>query len=245
MTAANIMKFDTIIVEIVENCQARLITLSVIWLCTSSTENFWSEFLVCEWKKSYPPVCDHSTLLWDLPEGHLILVPLTRPPVQKNLWPSLANKFLNSCSFDGLSRLIALIPLDLQKASPWLSVKSLQPILQLSKKFCPPNWWLGEFPPPHRPEDWAPNAGAAWPVGPRFPRNPPKKFPRNPNWGKGFADPVDTMRERTAAMAVMVEWCIFKGLWLYKSTWTPAINIKFMGAASDFHRTVGHFSNSF
>ena len=38
MTTANIMKFDSIIVEIVEDSQARLITLSIIRLCTSSTE---------------------------------------------------------------------------------------------------------------------------------------------------------------------------------------------------------------
>ena len=156
MTTANIMKFDSIIVEIVEDSQARLITLSIIRLCTSSTEIiFKSRLFFYDWYESHPPVWDHSTLLWDLPEGQLMLLPpnVTRPPVQKNLWPSLANRFLNSCSFAGLSKLTALIPLDLQKASPWLTVKSLQPILQLSKKFCPPNWWFGLFPPPHRPRN--------------------------------------------------------------------------------------------
>ena len=117
--------------------------------------NFQVKIIFYDWYESHPPVWDHSTLLWDLPEGQLMLLPpnVTRPPVQKNLWPSLANRFLNSCSFAGLSRLTALIPLDLQKASPWLTVKSLQPILQLSKKFCPPNWWFGLFPPPHRPRN--------------------------------------------------------------------------------------------
>ena len=92
---------------------------------------------------TYPPVCDHSTLLCLLPLGHLMFLPLTLPPVQKNLCPSLATRPLNSASLLGLSRLTDLMPLARQKASPWLLVKSLQPTRQLTRKFCPPNWWLG------------------------------------------------------------------------------------------------------
>ena len=59
----------------------------------------------------------------------------------------------------------------------------------------------------------APNAGAAWEVGPRLPRKPPKMLPRKPNWGAAAAGPrAATTAERTARL-----WdtgIMDRGLWL-------------------------------
>ena len=123
-------------------CQAGLVQLWNI---------MWSVDISIKVHTTDPPVWDHSTLLWARPLGHLMFPLLTLPPVQKNLWPSRATRFLNSASLASLSILRDLMPLARQKLSPCCLVKLLHPIFQLTRKFCPPNWWLGEWPPPHLP----------------------------------------------------------------------------------------------
>ena len=59
----------------------------------------------------------------------------------------------------------------------------------------------------------APNAGAAWEVGPRLPRNPPKMLPRKPNCGAAAAGPrAATTAERTARL--LDTGIMDRGLWL-------------------------------
>ena len=59
----------------------------------------------------------------------------------------------------------------------------------------------------------APNAGAAWEVGPRFPRKPPKMLPRKPNCGAAAAGPrAATTAERTARL--LGTDIMDRGLWL-------------------------------
>ena len=59
----------------------------------------------------------------------------------------------------------------------------------------------------------APNAGAAWEVGPRLPRKPPKMFPRKPNCGAAAAGPrAATTAERTARL--LDTGIMDRGLWL-------------------------------
>ena len=59
----------------------------------------------------------------------------------------------------------------------------------------------------------APNAGAAWEVGPRLPRKPPKMLPRKPNWGAAAAGPrAATTAERTARL--LGTGIMDRGLWL-------------------------------
>ena len=83
--------------------------------------------------QSYPPVLDQAILLCLLPEGQLIFLPLTLPPVQKNLWPSLLTRPRNSLSLAELSILTSLIPFARQNDSPPPWVKEEQPSLQLIK----------------------------------------------------------------------------------------------------------------
>lgn len=152
MVTWHIMEFHTIIIEVVEHGKTGLIPLSVVRLRSSSSETSRSQLTFSIiMLTTDPPVWDHSTLLWFRPLGHLMFPLLTLPPVQKNLWPSRATRFLNSVSLASLSMLRDLMPLARQKLSPCCLVKLLHPILQLTKKFCPPNWWLGECPPPHLP----------------------------------------------------------------------------------------------
>ena len=59
----------------------------------------------------------------------------------------------------------------------------------------------------------APNAGAAWEVGPRLPRKPPKMLPRKPNCGAAAAGPrAATTAERTARL--LDTGIMDRGLWL-------------------------------
>ena len=63
---------------------------------------------------------DHLTLLYLLPLGHLMFLPLTLPPVQKYFCLSLPTRPKNSLSFALLSIEIGLIPLARQKLAAWL-----------------------------------------------------------------------------------------------------------------------------
>ena len=142
--ARYVVKSDSILVKIVENCKTKFITLPVVRLGPLFPVK-WSRYylLFSTLTDAHPPVLDQLTSLYLFLEGQLMFLPLTFPPVQKYLCLSLARRPRNSLSLAELSRLIACIPLARQKASPSLWVNLEQPTLQLTRKSFPWYLWLG------------------------------------------------------------------------------------------------------
>ena len=70
---------------------------------------------------------DHLTLLYLRPLGHLMLRPLTLPPVQKYFCLSLPTRPRNSLSFALLSIEIGFIPFARQKLAACPCVNEVQP----------------------------------------------------------------------------------------------------------------------
>ena len=77
------MEPDTIIVKVIQDCQTNLVPFPVIRLWSVGSENLTIKKWDANPNNDYPPVLDQLTLLQDLPEGHLMFLPLTLPPVQK------------------------------------------------------------------------------------------------------------------------------------------------------------------
>jgi len=122
----HVMEPDAVVVEVVEDGEAGLVPLPVVGLLAAGPV----EGEAMQEERTHPPVLDQFTLLYLLPLGHRMDLPLTWPPVQKYFCRSSPTSPRNSRSLAPLSIEIGRIPFSRQKRSapPWL--KEEQPILQ-------------------------------------------------------------------------------------------------------------------